>query len=121
MTALQPSTDRATGRTATQAGLAADLELVREQIKQLRAERDKLRDQVRLQHGQQLDQLSNRSLIERIDELTANNQRLADQQRAAADENEHLCNHVNELTDDLTAARTSLRRVMRQLNAELGR
>lgn len=115
--ATQPATDRRTGRTASAASLATDLELAREQIKQLRTERDQLRDNLRLQLGHQLDQLSSKSLIERIDELTAANQHLADQHRQATADNQQLREQVSELEEDLAAARTSLRRVLKEINS----
>ncbi|MEV0697657.1 hypothetical protein AB0I53_07020 [Saccharopolyspora sp. NPDC050389] len=58
--------------------MRTDLELARSDIKALRSERDALRKALNRQLGRQLDQLTHRELITRIDELTASNQHLAD-------------------------------------------
>jgi hypothetical protein len=105
--------DEGTGRTASAASLCTDLELARQQIRQLRDERGKLREHIRLQLGHQLHSAP---LIGRIDELTAHNQRLADQHAQAETENQALRQRITELDDNLTAARTSLRRMIRDEN-----
>jgi chromosome segregation ATPase len=108
--------DQQSGVAASAASLATDLQLAREQIKQLRAERDKLREHIRLQLSQQLEEISSKTLIERIDELTIANQRLADQHRQADVDNRQLRARIAELEEDLAAARTSLRRVLKDTN-----
>lgn len=112
----QPVTERRSGTSASAASLATDLEFARQQIKQLRAERDKLRDTLRLQLGQQLDQTSSASLVERVDELTHANQLQAAQHQQVSQENRQLRDRVTELEDDLAAARTSLRRMIKKDN-----
>jgi DNA repair exonuclease SbcCD ATPase subunit len=112
----QPAQDQRTGRTVSAASLRADLELARQQIRQLRDERGKLREHLRLQLGHQLDQLHSKTLIDRIDELTTHSQRLADQHRQATADNQQLRRRITELEDNLTAARTSLRRMIREEN-----
>jgi predicted nuclease with TOPRIM domain len=96
--------------------LRTDLELARTQIRELRAECDKLRDHVRLRLGHQLDQISAKTLTERIGELTSHNQRLADQHSQAQAENQQFRQRITGLEDDLAAARTSLRRMIRTEN-----
>jgi hypothetical protein len=49
------------GSPASAASLATDLQLAREQIKQLRNERDKLREHIRLQLGQQLEEIPSKT------------------------------------------------------------
>jgi chromosome segregation ATPase len=114
--AAHPLRHNRAGAAASTAGLATDLQLATEQIRQLRAERDKLRERIRLHLGEQLDQISSKTLLERIGELTDDNQRLASQHRQAAAENEQLRARIAALEDDLAAARTSLRRVLKQAN-----
>jgi chromosome segregation ATPase len=112
----QPVTDRKAGLTPSMASLQTDLELARAQIKELRSERDKLRDHIRIQLGQQLEQISSKTLIERVDELTQHNRQLADHAAQSDAENERLRDRVTELEEDLAAARTSLRRVIKAGN-----
>ena len=114
--AAQPAASQRSGLTPSAASLRTDLELARTQIRDLRAERDKLRNHIRLQLGHQLDQIHSKTLIDRIDELTTCNQRLADQHHQIAAGNQQLRQRITELEDDLTAARTSLRRMIRTGN-----
>jgi hypothetical protein len=81
--AAQPVRDKRAGTTPSTASLATDLQLAGEQIRRLRAERDKLCERIRLQLGQ----ISSKTLLERINQLTRDNQRLAGQHRQAAAEN----------------------------------
>lgn len=57
-----------------------------------------------------------KDLIARIDELTRHNQHLADQAQQATAHNDSLQARVAELETDLAAARTSLRRMIRNGN-----
>ncbi|MFJ2399513.1 hypothetical protein ACIOTI_43320 [Streptomyces sp. NPDC087843] len=61
-----PAKARSQGRQTSPASLTTDLALAREEITALRDERDRLREAVR----QQLGQVSNRQLTDRIIELT---------------------------------------------------
>lgn len=110
--AAQPAAGQRSGLTPSAASLRTDLELARAQIRDLRAERDKLLSHIRLQLGQ----IHSKTLIDRIGELTTCNQRLADQHHQATAENQQLCQRVTELEDDLAAARTSLLRMIRTGN-----
>jgi hypothetical protein len=62
-----------TGASVSSAGLKTDLALARQEITALREERDKLKDAVRRQLGQQLDQVGTGKLVARIDELSRQN------------------------------------------------
>jgi hypothetical protein len=115
--APRPS-DRSAGHPASVAGLRTDLELARAEIRELRAERDKLRQAARLHLGQQLDQISSKDLIARIDELTERDGRLEAQLAKTTADNGALQQRVIELEDDLAAARTSLRRMIRATNQQ---
>jgi predicted nuclease with TOPRIM domain len=70
----------------------------------------------RVHLGQQVEQLGNHDLVDRIYELTEENLRLSTAERQATTENTQLRQRVAELEDDLTAARTSLRRMIRNEN-----
>ncbi|MFH9810968.1 DUF6262 family protein [Streptomyces olivaceus] len=104
-----PVTAAAQGRRAGTASLHADLAMAREEIKELRAERDQLRGAIRQQLGHQLDQISNRKLTERIAELTEANRKLEHELA----ELRPLTDHVQELERDLAATRTSLRQMIK--------
>jgi outer membrane protein TolC len=57
---------RGDGGVVSAASLRTDLELARQEIRDLRAERDKLRETIRRQLGQQLDTISTKDLTTRI-------------------------------------------------------
>lgn len=101
---------------STTATLRTELELARQQIKQLRQERDQVQTAVRHQLGRQLDALATHDLTTRIDELTHHNHQLADQLQQATEENTALHARTASLEQDLAAARTSLRRMIRTEN-----
>ncbi|MBO3676892.1 hypothetical protein J5X86_17915 [Streptomyces sp. NEAU-YJ-81] len=105
-----PATAAAEGRKASTVSLHTDLAMAREEIKELRAERDQLRTAMRQQLGHQLDQISNRKLTERISELTEANRKLEHELTGLRP----LADHVQELERDLAATRTSLRQMIRE-------
>jgi chromosome segregation ATPase len=114
--AHEPVVARSDGRQASPASLKSDLMMAREEITALRQERDRLREAVRQHLGQQLEQVSNRQLIERIAELTEANRRLEHEEGRSRAEAEQLTARVASLESDLVAARTSLRPVIRDEN-----
>ncbi|WP_058043274.1 hypothetical protein [Streptomyces roseifaciens] len=59
------------------AGPKTDLELARQEITLLRAARDKLTEALRRQLGQQFDQVAVGDRVTRVNELTAQDQRLS--------------------------------------------
>ncbi|KOU76292.1 hypothetical protein ADK57_05075 [Streptomyces sp. MMG1533] len=101
------------------AALRTDLELARQEVTTLREERDRLRTAMSHHLGQQLDAISGQNLTTRVEELTQHNHQLADQLQQATTENTALHARVTELEDDLAAARTSLRRMIREENLDL--
>ncbi|WP_435060292.1 DUF6262 family protein [Streptomyces sp. bgisy060] len=104
-------------RTRSTTGtLRTELELARQEIRTLREDRDRMRQAIQHQLGQQLDALDTSHLSERVDELTQNNQRLEDSLQQATDDNHRLHARVETLETDLAAARTSLRRMIREEN-----
>ena len=100
----------------TQASLRTDLAVARDEIRRLRAERDKLRARLRLQLGAEIEGPDRAELIARVATLEASCRKLAAERDARAAETSHAQRRIRELEDDLTAARESLRRVIRQAN-----
>jgi chromosome segregation ATPase len=103
-------------KALTAAVVATDLALARAEISRLRAERDRQSHQLRLALGARVDQLNKGDLAERVDELTRHNRQLSAELAQAQSDARRLQARVTELEDDLTAARTSLRRMIRSEN-----
>jgi hypothetical protein len=104
------------GEPVTQASLRTDLAVARDEIRRLRAERDKLRARLRLQLGAEIEGPDRAELITRVASLEAASRKLAAERDARAVEASHAQHRIRELEDDLTAARESLRRTIRQAN-----
>jgi chromosome segregation ATPase len=115
-TAAIPAAPPAGREVVTPASLRTDLAVARDEIRRLRAERDKLRNRLRLQLGAEIDGPSRAELIARLATLEAASRQLAAERDARAAEASHAQRRVRELEDELTAARESLRRVIRQAN-----
>lgn len=98
---------------ASSAGLRTDLALAREEIKDLKTERDRLRNRVRLSLGAELDGVDRNNLIERVQQLEQRNNALNQELSGAKDRIAALEGQLREAEDDLTAARAGLRRAMR--------
>lgn len=103
-------------RNAT-ATLRTELELAKQEIQALRQDRERMQQAMRHQLGQQLDTLSTNHLTERVDQLTQDNQRLEDSLQQATEDNHALNARIVSLEADLAAARTSLRRMIREENS----
>jgi hypothetical protein len=101
---------------ASQASLRTDLAAARDQIGRLRAERDKLRARLRLQLGAEIEGPDRAELIARLASIEAASRQLAADRDARATEASHAQRRIRELEDELTAARESLRRAIRQAN-----
>jgi hypothetical protein len=97
----------------TPASLRTDLALARAEIRRLRADNDKLRHRLRLQLGAEIDAPNPTELITRVAELESLTRQLLAERDARAAEANHAQHHIDELEDDLTAARESLRRVIK--------
>ena len=104
------------GAPVTQASLRTDLVAARDEIRRLRAERDKLRARFRLQLGAEIEGPDRAELIARVASLEAASRQLAAERDARAAEASHAQRRIRELEDELTAARESLRRAIRQAN-----
>ncbi|MER5356866.1 DUF6262 family protein [Streptomyces sp. NPDC002785] len=104
------------GASVSSAGLKTDLALARQEISALREERDKLKDAVRRQLGQQLDQVGTGELVARIDELSRQNAELTAEREALTRGKAEWEEKLAEAEEDRDAARASLRRMMRREN-----
>ncbi|MCF3135583.1 hypothetical protein [Streptomyces olivochromogenes] len=109
--AAQGHQDRQSGRKVSAASKQTDLLLARQEIKRFQSENDHLRQQARLHLGQQVEQLGNHDLVDRINELTEENLWLSAVERQTATKNAELQQQVTALENDLAAARTSLRMI----------
>jgi len=103
-------------RTTTSDSLRTDLAIAQEQIKTLRAERDKLQQRLRLQLGAELEAPDRAHLTARVADLEAINRQLVAERDARTIEADTARSRVGELEDDLSAARESLRRVIKIQN-----
>ncbi len=112
--ALPPG--RLAAEPASQQSLRTDLAIARNEISRLRAERDKLLGRLRLQLGAEIEGPDRAELITRVATLEDTARRLAAERDARAAEASHAQQRIGELEDELTAARESLRRVIRQAN-----
>ena len=101
---------------ATPASLRTDLAIARDQIKMLRAERDKLQQRLRLQLGAELEAPDRVHLTARVADLEALNRQLVAERDARTIEADTATRRVAELEDELSAARESLRRVIKSQN-----
>ncbi|MDR3034378.1 MAG: DUF6262 family protein [Kitasatospora sp.] len=101
---------------ATPASLRTDLALARDQIRQLRADNDKLRKRLRLQLGAEIDGPSRAELTSRVADLENLNRQLLAERDARTAETHDVQRRIRDLEDDLTAARESLRRVIKHNN-----
>lgn len=100
----------------TPASLRTDLALARAEIRRLRAEHDKLRQRLRLQLGAEIDGPERAELITRVADLESRVRQLLAERDARTTETDHARRRIRELEDDLTAARESLRRVIKDHN-----
>ncbi|WP_406494781.1 DUF6262 family protein [Streptomyces sp. NBC_00846] len=99
----------------SQAGLRTDLALAREEIKDLKKERDRLRNRLRLSLGAELEGVNRNELIERVQQIEQRNTALEQSLSEARDHIAALEGQLREAEDDLTAARASLRRAIRSV------
>ncbi|WP_330296077.1 DUF6262 family protein [Streptomyces sp. NBC_00503] len=109
---------RKEGSATSAASLATDLEFARAQVRALTEERDRLRAAMQRNLGEQVNVLASKDLVARVQELTVANQQLtAAMAQAEADRNDILA-ELAEAQDDLVAARTALRNMMRDQNRD---
>ena len=97
----------------TAAGLRTDLAVARHEIHGLRTDLDKLRGRLRLQLGAEIEQPDRAKLIARVAALEAANRQFLAERDARATEADTAQRRAEQLEDELTAARESLRRLIR--------
>jgi hypothetical protein len=102
--------------TTTSASLRTDLAIARDQIKTLRVERDKLQQRLRLHLGVEIEGPDRAHLTARVADLEALNRRLVAERDARMIEADTAKGRIAELEDELSAARESLRRVIKSQN-----
>jgi len=102
------------------ASLRTDLALARAEIKRLRTDNDKLRRNAQRLLGQQLDQVNIAELIARVDGLVDEKRRLAAELHQITEERTALQSRVADLEEDVAAARTALRRMIRKQTSDVG-
>ncbi|MFL0295001.1 DUF6262 family protein [Mycobacterium sp. SMC-18] len=117
--AAQPAEDRRAGRAASDASLRTDLELAKQDNQRLRAELAQLKVVVRERLGQRLEVESSQTLRNRVDELVEANHRLQQENLRSADQIRELGAKLAAKEDDLAAARTSLRRMIKRQSTEI--
>lgn len=96
--------------------LRTDIELLRQENGALRRERDKLKNALRRQFGQQIDYAAVADVASRVQELSARNQELITANERLTQDNTDLLSRLTETEDDLAAARASLRKMIRSEN-----
>ncbi|MFF1946382.1 hypothetical protein ACFVWF_30100 [Rhodococcus qingshengii] len=119
--AAEPARAKPSGRLATDASLRTDLELARQDNRSLRQEIARLKTLLRERLGEQLEADSSHSLRQRIDELTDANVRYRNENLTLTSSNEDLTTQLCTREADLTATRTSLRRMIREQTSEISR
>jgi hypothetical protein len=111
-----PATAQGTQPSVTPASLRTDLAIARAEIRRLRADHDKLRNRLRLHLGAEIEGPERAELIARVAALEDCNRQLVAERDARATEAHTAQRAAQELEDELTAARESLRRVIRDNN-----
>ncbi|WP_405707580.1 DUF6262 family protein [Streptomyces xanthophaeus] len=97
------------------AGLQTELALARDEIRDLKKERDQLRQRVRLSLGAEIEEADRHRLVERVQQLERDNASLNAGLASTRDQLAAMEGRLRETEDDLTAARAGLRRAMRSV------
>lgn len=96
--------------------LRTDLAIARQEIARLRAECDQLAQRLRLQLGAEIEGPDRLQLISRVGDLETVNRQLVAERDALTINAATATRRISDLDDDLTAARESLRRVIKEHN-----
>jgi hypothetical protein len=107
---------RSDNQRTTPDSLRTDLAVARQEIGRLRAERDNLTRRLRLQLGAEIEGPDRLQLIARVGELETVNRQLVAARDTLVVEAATATHRIGELEDDLSAARESLRRVIKEQN-----
>lgn len=98
---------------ATPASLHTDLALAREEIQELKRERDALKRRVQLALGAEIDNVAQADLVNRIQDLEHENQALARDLTEARSRAERLAKQREESEETIASLRLVLRKAMR--------
>ena len=115
--ATAPAEAQQVGRTASEASLRTDLELARQDNRALRGELARLKHILRERLGEQLDATSSETLRQRVDHLTEAIDRYRNENLQLRAELAQVRDQLGTAEDDVTAARESLRRMIREQQA----
>ena len=115
--ATAPAEAQQVGRTASEASLRTDLELARQDNRALRGELARLKHILRERLGEQLDATSSETLRQRVDHLTEAIDRYRNEILQLRAELAQVRDQLGTAEDDVTAARESLRRMIREQQA----
>jgi hypothetical protein len=111
-----PATPQRAQPPVTPTSLRTDLAIVRAEIHRLRSDQTKLHNRLRLHLGAEIEGPQRAELIARVAALETSNRQLVAERDARAAETHTTQRAIQELEDELTAARESLRRVIRDNN-----
>jgi regulator of replication initiation timing len=117
--ATEPAQAKRPGRSASEASLRTDLQLTKQDNRRLRGEADRLKKALRERLGAQLEAESAESLRRRIDELITANDRYRSENSRLTTELNDTRQRLRMTEDELGAARTSLRRMIRERSAQI--
>jgi predicted nuclease with TOPRIM domain len=102
------------------ASLRTDLALAREEIKRLRSHNDNLRRKAQRLLGEQLERANVGDLIARVDSLVDENRQLAAKLHESIQQCSTLRSQVTELEEDVAAAQTAIRPMIREQTSGIG-
>ncbi|MFH8492461.1 hypothetical protein [Streptomyces longisporoflavus] len=108
--------DETGGTRASAVGLAVDLELARGEIRMLRQERDRLKEVVRRNLGQEPDKAGTGDLTTRVNELLTSNQRLEDELAKVTIAHDDLKQSLDAATEEVATVRMAMTQIMRDAN-----
>lgn len=108
----KPAAKRQTSQPSA-ASLSTDLQLARTEIKQLRAERDKLKEVIARQVGAKVEAVPVTELKERIRDLNRSNGDLVSQARALEARVRELEVELEQALDQVASTREALKKMMR--------
>lgn len=109
----QPQGRQRAAPRLSDASLQTDLELQRQENRALRSELERLKRALREKLGEQLDAETSESLRARVQELTTINIRAQSENVSLSAELARVRNQLSTTEDDLAAARTALRRMIK--------
>lgn len=97
----------------TPASLHAELALAREEIKELKHQRDALKQRIQLSLGAEIDNPAQAELVRRIQDLERQNQTLVRDLAEFKGQAKALAGQLEESTETVTSLRLALRKAMR--------